>query len=366
MSGRLAWALRLGAIPAADPAKLRSLWTGLGPEGLERGDERAWSEASGIGAEAAARWRREALAFDAEGEIRRLDALGATTIALGDAHYPDLLGMLWDAPVALHCLGRLEPRPPLAFVGARSPTPYGLRQARRLAGACAREGAVIVSGLARGIDAAAHEAALDEGGTTWAVLGSGLGDPYPPENVRLLERIVASGGCVLSEFPVLAPPLRENFPRRNRIVAGLSWAVVVVEGRNKSGSRITADQALGYGRPVLAVPGPADSPLSEAPHELLRSGAAIAAEPADILTSLPLELRPLPASPRRPQGVLFPGLEAGEKAILTALGPDSLSLEELLPRTGLDMPRLSTIMFGLEIKELVCAVPGQRYAQKDR
>ncbi|MBI4370751.1 MAG: DNA-protecting protein DprA [Elusimicrobia bacterium] len=297
-----------------------------------------------------------------QGELRRLSALGGRRIRRGEPDFPDLLACLPDAPSALYAQGAWSPRPAVAIVGSRAPTPYGRRMARVLSGDLARRGVAVVSGLARGIDAEVHAAALDAGGVTWAVLGSGLGEVYPPENRGLARRITEHSGCVLSEYPLAARPRPELFPRRNRIVAGLAWAVVVVEGRENSGAGGTAKWALDYGREVLAVPGPADSPLSATPHRLLREGARLAASAEDVLAALPPGLALPPAAPR--PGRLAPAFEAEEAGVLAALGSDSLSLDELARGTGLDIARLSTIMFALEIKDAVSFVPGQRYAKK--
>ncbi len=265
LNPRAAWAARLNAAAFMDPVKALGLLDALGPARLADAGEAEWAAAAGVGLERAARWRREALAFDLDGELRRVEALGARLLILGEAGYPALLASVRDAPVALYAWGRLDDLPAVAVVGSRAPTNYGRRMARRLAGDLARRRVAVVSGLARGIDAEAHEGALDAGGTTWAVLGSGLGQVYPPENRDLARRIVDEGGCLLSEFPLAEKPDRWRFPRRNRIVAGLSWATLIVEGRSKSGSLLTAQNAVEYGREVLAVPGPAGSPLSEAP-----------------------------------------------------------------------------------------------------
>ena len=359
---RAAWAARLNAAAFMDPVRARALLDVLGPGRLAEAGEAEWSVAADVGLERAARWRREALAFDLDGELRRVEALGARLLTLGEPGYPELLASLPDAPVALYAWGRLEDLPTAAVVGSRAPTNYGRRMARRLAADLARRRVAVVSGLARGIDSEAHEAALEAGGTTWAVLGSGLGRVYPPENRDLARRIVDEGGCLLSEFPLAETPEREHFPRRNRIVAGLSWVTVIVEGRGKSGSLSTATKAAEYGRDVLAVPGPADSPLSEAPHRLLRDGAKLAASAQDVVAAFPPGFASRPFAPRRapaPQA-----LESDESKILRHLGGDTLSLDELGQLTGLDMEHLSLIMFGLEIKELVSSVPGQRYAKK--
>ncbi|HEX4046940.1 MAG TPA: DNA-processing protein DprA [Elusimicrobiota bacterium] len=359
---RAAWTARLNAA-SADPSKAVGLLDALGPEGLSEAGDAQWAAVAGVPQERAARWRAHALAFDLDGELRRVEALGARLLTLGDEGYPELLAHLPDAPLALYAWGRLEEDlPSAAVVGSRAPTVYGRRMARRLAGDLARRRVVVVSGLARGIDAEAHDAALAAGGTTWAVLGSGLGRVYPPENRDLARRIAAEGGCLLSEYPLSSAPLPGRFPRRNRIVAGLSWATIVVEGRAASGSLLTAKNAADYGREVLAVPGPADSPLSEAPHRLLRDGARLAASAHDVAAAFPPGFASRPFAPRRPAAA--PALEDDEARVLRHLGGETLSLDELCRLTGLDTAHLSLIMFGLEIKELVSAVPGQRYAKK--
>jgi DNA processing protein len=302
------------------------------------------------------------MAFDAEGEFRRVSALGARVLVLGDPDYPEMLASVADAPLILYAWGRLDDLPGVAVVGTRAATAYGRRMARALAGDLARRRIAVVSGLARGIDAEAHEAALDAGGATWAVLGSGLGEIYPPDNRDLARRIVAEGGCLLSEYPLTVTPSKGLFPRRNRIVAALSWVTVVVEGRHGSGALITARNAVDYGREVLAVPGPADSPMSEAPHKLLREGARLAVSARDVLAALPAGAGVGPLAPRKPARAAR--ADGEEARILGLLGGDSLSLDELGKMTGLDMTHLSLIMFGLEIKELVSTVPGQRYAKK--
>ena len=311
------------------------------------------------------RWRRAALAFDVVAEERRAFELGARLLVRGDSDYPDLLASIHDPPLVLYVLGSLSGASPVAFVGTRYPTPYGRRMARRLAGDASRAGLTVVSGLARGIDAESHLAALDAKGPTWAVLGTGLGRVYPAENRLLARRIVAEGGAVISEMPLDTPPTPDVFPRRNRIVSGLSWAVVVVEGRHKSGSLITARLAGEQGREVLAVPGPADSVLSEAPHRLLALGARLTSELKDILAALPQGQ--LLAARKAPIGTSVPpGIPTEEEAkVIALLGSDALSLDELVQLSGLDTTRISSIMFGLEIKERVLSVPGQRYAQKE-
>lgn len=347
---RQRWAVRLNA--DISPLRAWDLLETLGPDGLSKAVDVEWA------------------AFDVDAEERRAAALGARLILRGDAEYPDLLASIHDPPLVLYVQGELNlADTPVAIVGTRVPTPYGRRMARRLSAGVTRRGLTVVSGLARGIDTEAHLGALDAKGRTWAVLGGGLGRMYPPENASLARRIVAEGGAVISERPLDSPPVRESFPRRNRIVAGLSWSVTVVEGRHKSGSLITAKDALNMGRPVLGVPCPSDSVLSEAPHWMLRNGGTLAETADDIVNELPdghlLAARGLPLNlPLAPSaGRLAPTAE--EAKIMALLGSDALSLDELVQLSGLDTTRISSIMFGLELKERVSSVPGQRYAQKE-
>ncbi len=360
---RQRWAARLNA--DTPPRRAWDLLETLGPEGLSQSSDEDWASVTGAELESVRAWRGAAVAFDVVAEELRASALGARLVLRGDPEYPDLLASIHDPPLVLYVQGSLGVRPAVAFVGTRVPTPYGRRMARRLAGDASRRGLTIVSGLARGIDAEAHLAALDAKGPTWAVLGSGLGRVYPAENALLARRIVAEGGAVVSERPIATPPTADVFPRRNRIVAGLAWSVVVVEGRHKSGSLITARLAGEHGREVLAVPGPADSVMSEAPHRLLKDGARLTAEVEDIVASLPdgllLEARVVPATAPPP-----PAAPTEEEAqVMALLGADALSLDELVQLSGLDTTRISSIMFGLELKERVSSVPGQRYAQKE-
>ena len=360
---RQRWAVRLNA--DTPPRRAWDILEALGPEGLVKSVDEDWARVSGAELENVRAWRRAALAFDAAAEEVRAAELGARLIVRGEPDYPDLLASIHDPPLVLYVQGSLHGASPVAFVGTRAPTPYGRRMARRLAGDASRRGVTVVSGLAHGIDAECHLAALEAKGPTWAVLGTGLGQVYPAENRALARRILAEGGAVISERPLDTKPVRDLFPRRNRIVAGLSWVVVVVEGRHKSGSLITARLAGEHGREVLAVPGPADSVMSEAPHRLLAEGARLTADVKDIMAALPdgqiLEARKAPCP--LPPPAFAPTAE--EAKVMALLGSDALSLDELVQLSGLDTTRISSIMFGLEIKERVTSVPGQRYAQKE-
>mgnify|MGYP001599434181 CR=1 FL=1 len=322
----------------------------------------------GLPGEALREALRRARAFDLASELGRLDTLGARVICDGDADYPPLLGEVQDRPLVLYWRGLLDPGyDGFAVVGSRRPTEYGKRMATKLARGLAEAGITIISGLARGIDRDSHEAALAAGAKTWAVLGSGLGQIYPPEHHDLAERIVRGGGALISEYSLDCGPQPWRFPKRNRIVSGLARATLVVEGRRESGSLITARLAIEQGRELLAVPCPGDSPLSYAPNELLREGVAKLVDSMDDIRrwfpgfapSLREETGAVPSS-RRPR------LSLEYQKVLQLLGSDARTLDELSLAAGIDAPRLSALLFEMELQDLVGSIPGQRYAKKGR
>jgi DNA processing protein len=284
----------------------------------------------------------------AEREIRDARARGYRLIAFAAPHYPELLRHLPDPPLVLRVWGELrrDDQLAVAVVGTRRATAYGRRQAARFTRELAGAGLVIVSGLARGIDGIAHEEALRAGGRTIAVLGSGLGRIYPPEHRDLAVRIAARG-AVVSEFPLAAPPLSHNFPRRNRIISGLSLGVLVVEGSARSGAIITASFAAEQGRQVFAVPGHVDAPVAEGVNELLRDGATLAARPEDILTELG-RVAPLPPA-AGPKGAA-PPLDAEEERVLAHTTPGRIDPEALAGRLALDVGHVLATLTSLEIK----------------
>ena len=276
---------------------------------------------------------------------------GARTILWGDREYPPALADLADPPLGLFVRGREldASRPCVAMVGARNCTPYGGEVAANLGTGLARAGVAVVSGAARGIDAAAHRGALDAGGPTIAVLGSGIDVAYPHANRKLIERI-ADDGTVLSEYPPGTPPDPFRFPARNRIVAGLSRAVIVVEGAPGSGSMITVEHATDCGRDVWAVPGPVTAPLSAVPNELIRGGAPLIRSVADALDELGL-----------PGGVsvVAEALPPGPRGVLAALGGVGEEPGALAARTGLPQGEVLTALLELEMRGLVRRVGGR-------
>lgn len=307
---------------------------------------------------------RRTLPRRAERELRRAAKLGLRVLACDDADYPAELQTLADAPIVLYVRGELPPAcVRIAVVGSRQATSYGKRVATGLGLGLAARGIEVVSGGARGIDTCAHLGALEEGGRTVAVLGSGFGRPYPRENEELFERIAAAG-AVISEFPLDRPPRKENFPRRNRIVSGLAAAVVVVEAARRSGSLVTAGHALEQGREVLAIPGPVSSDRSVGCHALIQQGAKLVQNVDDILDELSPMYRgaigPAP-DPRAVVGDAGPGTP-DEESVLALLDPvEPLHLDELAERAPFGIARLHAALFGLELRGVVEVLPGGHY-----
>jgi DNA processing protein len=304
--------------------------------------------------------RSYAMAIEPADVIRRLDAAGARLVAAGDPGYPPSLLDLFDPPAGLFVSGPGPPMegPVVAMVGARNCTPAGRDMASALAAALARAGACVVSGGARGIDAAAHEGALGAGGRTVVVLGSGIDVAYPKQNRGLLEA-ARELGAVVSEYPPGTPAEPFRFPARNRIVAALAAAVVVVEGAEGSGSMITADHALEMGRDVLAVPGAVTGPLSWVTNALIREGAGLIRGPEDLLADLGLD-RGAPGDSPAPEapGTLGPEELAVWNALVVPSAPDALARA-----AGRPLPEVMAALLALELRQLVRQVGG-RYERR--
>ena len=295
-------------------------------------------------------------------EVRRTHAAGARLVPCTDAEYPALLRQVSDAP--LYLIARGEPvadGPAVAVVGARHATPYGRAVAGRLAEELAQAGVTVVSGLARGIDGAAHGGALCAGGQTIAVLGSGIDIVYPREHAELAERI-AHTGTLLSEHALGAPPLAEHFPARNRIIAGMTHGTVVVEAAARSGSLITARLALEQGREVFAVPGRIDSPLSVGTHHLIQEGAKLIASLDDILAEIAPALRG-----RAGAGNAERGRGAGavvdvtEDPLLSLLAGGPVAIDDLIRESGLAPSQVLARVLELELRGILVQLPGKQF-----
>lgn len=282
-------------------------------------------------------------------EAARVDASGLWACTFLDDRYPAALKTIHDPPAVLFVRGTLPVmhRPWISFVGSRHATRYGLESTKRLAEPLAAAGSVIVSGLAYGIDAAAHRAALTVGGMTVAVLGNGAdrASIYPPQHRALADDIVGSGGAVISEFPPSYPSLPENFPRRNRVIAGLCRLTIVVEAAKDSGSLITARYAMEHGRDVGAVPGPIDAPLSVGPHRLIKDGALCVTSAQDVLDALSISSAPITT----PAPTYTPKSDAEKSLLDTLSSQDPCSADDVAGRLGWPLHQTSSLLSILEL-----------------
>jgi DNA processing protein len=307
-------------------------------------------------------------------ELERAAAAGVGLVCLDDKNYPTALRDIPDPPPVIYFKGTLEDRDlhALAIVGSRRCSHYGREQAERFAALAAGAGLTIVSGGARGVDSAAHRGALSANeGRTIAVLGCGVDVAYPPENKGLFDLIVARGALV-SEFPLETPPLKENFPRRNRIISGMSRGVLVIEADTRSGALITARQACDdHGRPVFAVPGRVDNPMSAGPHALIRDGAILAENLQDILDGL----GPLPDRASQPD--LFdaavsppetapptPGLSDRQQAIVASLDDEPMDVDGIIARVDLPAEIILQELTTLTLRGAIRRVAGQNFIRR--
>jgi DNA processing protein len=288
----------------------------------------------------------------------RVAEAGLTVIVWGDAEYPARLQAIASAPPVLYLRGTLEPEDEaaVAIVGSRRATAYGEETARELARELGRRGLTIVSGLARGIDAAAHRGAIEVGARTVAVLGSGLDRIYPPEHAGLADD-VAGAGALCSEFPLGTPPLRLHFPRRNRIISGLSLGVVVVEAGVESGALITAHHALEQGREVFAVPGRVHARYSEGCHRLIKAGAKLVENWEDVLAELVPNLKARRRG--REAEPPLPNLTEDERRVYDLLAEGPHHIDAIIVQSGLGGGRTASVLVGLEMKGIVRQLKGK-------
>jgi DNA processing protein len=283
-----------------------------------------------------------------------------------DSRYPGQLKEIAQPPLALFYRGdaALLEAPQLAMVGARAATPEGLDNARQFAGTLAKAGLVITSGLAQGVDGAAHQGALAAGGSTIAVCGTGLDRVYPARH-RELAHEIAQKGLLVSEFPPGTPPRAENFPRRNRIISGLALGVLVVEAAARSGSLITARFALEQGRDVYAIPGSIHNPAAKGCHALIRQGAKLVDSARDILEEFAPQLGLRTPSPAA-SAALTPKLDAAQRKVLEAVSHSPTSFDRLMDRVTLSVEELSSTLLLLELEGLIASVPGGAFMRAQR
>lgn len=310
-------------------------------------------------------------------EARLLGGLTKKKMALvlrEDAQYPPLLRQIAHPPHLLYVYGEtdLTDRFPVAVVGTRRASAYGLTHTREIAAELAQTGVCVVSGLALGIDAAAHTGALDGGGRTVAVLGSALDKPYPQENEPLMRRILESGGSVVSEYAPGTPPSRYSFLQRNRIIAGMCLGTLVTEGPRRSGALNTATRTLENGREVFALPGNVDSPGAQLPNMLISEGARLVTSAADILSALVIEPKDAPKAaqvavapmeaPAEKKPHIPGGLDETQRAICAALLAGEADFDALCAVSGLESDELGALLIEMEMDGLVTPLAGTRYA----
>jgi DNA processing protein len=311
-------------------------------------------------------------------ELGRVRELGGDVLILDDGSYPNLLREIADPPITLYVRGEWQAcfeQPCVAVIGSRMCSTYGQNSSEMLARDLASRGICIVSGLARGIDTAAHRGAIAGGGRTIAVLGTGLDSIYPKENKKLAEEILASGGAVVSQFPLGTPPLMDNFPYRNRIISGLSLGVLIIEASERSGSLITARLAMEQNREVMAVPGNITSRNSFGTNYLIKAGAKLVQQWQDVAAELPGEI----SASILPPKIEKAGSNGGSKKVETApadlndqerkiwslLRPDEpVHIDNLLEQSSLSFGDLNSALVALDIRDLIRVLPGKYYARR--
>jgi DNA processing protein len=358
---RLKATIRLALTPGVGPRIRQSLLERFGsPEAVFEAAPSELRDTPGVGAKLCQRITAARGEIDVEGELELCRTKGVSLVTLDDEAYPRALREIPDPPGLLFVRGEILPADALsvAIVGTRHASPYGLRQAGRLAAGLARAGLTIVSGLARGVDAAAHRGALEAGGRTLAVLGSGVLNIYPPEHVELAIE-VAGQGAVLSESPSRAAPLAGAFPQRNRIITGMTLGVIVVEAGDRSGALISARHAMEQNREVFAVPGPVDSRTSRGCHRLIRDGARLVESADDVLE----ELGPLVEAATALDGrtVHHPAelqLNELEKQVLDAISTEPTSVDKIVAASAMPVPQVLSILSVLEMRRLIRRLSG--------
>ncbi len=357
--------IALNMLPKIGPVRVRKLLERFGSaESILSQNIDKLCGVSGIGPETAeiiGSWESR---IDLSKELQEVSNRGLAVLTLEDEGYPDALRQMYDPPLVLYVWGEIKDvdRHALAIVGSRKTSMYGVNAARQFAFQLASSGLTIVSGLARGIDSYAHEGAIAAKGRTISVIGSGLGQIYPPENMSLAESIVDGHGAVVSEFPLNTSPSKKTFPMRNRIVAAWSQAVLVVECSEWSGARITANLAGEMGKTIYAVPGQIDRPTSAGCNAMIREGAILVTSGHDILDDM--ATLPLEPSDAVESSANQPEMNHVEQAICSALENGPLLLDELLEITKFSLPEVNATLLKLEIMGKVQRLAGSRFCKK--
>ncbi|MFA4844754.1 MAG: DNA-processing protein DprA [Candidatus Margulisiibacteriota bacterium] len=364
MLRELKYWLGLNNIPELGPVTIKRLWKHFGSI------EQVWqatdfSGIEGLRPRAISSFLANRDKVDLDAELAKVEAAQVKVLTLADDDYPELLKHIYDPPPVIYYRGEmLQPSErSIAIVGTRRASRYGLATARKLASELAALGIVVVSGLAQGIDAAAHQAVVAAGGRTIAVFGTGVDVVFPADNKSLAEQIEMSGALV-SEFPLGERGDRSNFPRRNRIISGLSLGVIVVEGDYKSGAMITAKEALEQGREVFAVPGNVGLEGSRGPHWLIKQGAKLVETVEDVLDELNLQLQTsnLKTNTKTQTTISKPeNLSPEEEKIFAVISHEPKHIDAIAVEVGVSSPQAASILMMLELKKIVRQLPGKMF-----
>ncbi|MDQ2824521.1 MAG: DNA-processing protein DprA [Verrucomicrobiota bacterium] len=357
--------IALNMLPTVGPVRLRKLLEVFDTPERVLGTKRTeLRKVEGIGNEVAEQISNWESIVDLAAELKRVRDFGATVITQDSPYYPKSLREIHAPPIVLYVWGELQDRDQhaIGIIGARRTTHYGTESAKKLAYQIAYAGLTVISGLARGIDTAAHQGALAAKGRTIAVIGAGLAKLYPPENGALAEKIRNGNGAVVSEFSMEIEPDRQTFPMRNRIISGWSHGVLVVEAGLNSGALITASQALEQGRSVYAVPGHINAPSAMGSNRLIQQGAKLVMSASDILDDLQVllpETKPSPEAAVRP----LPELSSDERRIYDAIDSSETPIDQIAAKCDLPSATVSSTLLRLELKHLVKQLPGKYFVK---
>jgi DNA processing protein len=357
--------IALNMLPTVGPVRLRKLLEVFKePQQVLAAQRNDLRKVEGIGSEVADQISNWESTVDLDAELGRIREFGVTVITQESSSYPKPLREIHAPPIVLYIWGELKERDhhAIGIIGARRTTHYGMESAKKLAYQLAYAGLTVVSGLARGIDTAAHQGALAAKGRTIAVIGSGLANLYPPENAALAEKVRTGNGAIVTEFSMEIEPDRQTFPMRNRIISGWSHGVLVVEAGLNSGALITASQALEQGRSVYAVPGHINAPSAMGSNRLIQQGAKLVMDASDILDDLQILLpgtKPSTEAAARP----LPPLSDEERRIYDAIGATETSIDDITDKAKLPSSAVSSTLLQLELKRLVKQLPGKYFVK---
>ena len=359
--------IALNMLPTVGPVRLRKLLEVFRkPQQVLVAKRSELRKVEGIGNEVADQISTWESTVDLAAELKRVRDFGATVITQESPSYPRPLREIHAPPIVLYVWGELQERDhhAIGVIGARRTTHYGMESAKKLSYQLAYAGLTVISGLARGIDTAAHQGALAAKGRTVAVIGAGLAKLYPPENAVLAEKIRSGNGAIVSEFSMAVEPDRQTFPIRNRIISGWSHGILVVEAGLNSGALITSAQALEQGRSVYAVPGHINAPSAMGSNRLIQQGAKLVMDARDILDDLQILLPDTKPSPEAAVRVL-PPLSEEERRVYDAIEQTETPIDDIAAKSELPTSMVSSILLQLELKRLVKQLPGKYFVKLD-